>query len=130
MAVLDTSFLIDIIHNSPVALELLVKLERTELNLFVAAPSVMELWAGVSKGKKSQRKKASVEEFLASLNVLPLNSESAKRSAEIEAELSTKGLIIDTEDMMIAGIAVANGEIIITKDAHYTRISNLKVLKY
>lgn len=130
MAVLDTSFLIDFIHNSPRAVELLGKLEQTERNIFVAAPSIIELWAGVLKGKKTEQKKAGLEAFLASLNVLPLDLESAKRAAEIEAELSIKGTIIETEDIMIAGIGMANNETIVTKDAHYTRISNLNVLKY
>ncbi len=31
---------------------------------------------------------------------------------------------------MIAGIAKANGEKIVTRDAHYTRIDGIKVLKY
>lgn len=130
MAVLDSSFLIDLIHNSPVAVDILARLEQTEKNLYVAAPSIMELWAGVLKGRKAEQKKAKLEEFLASLNVLPLNAESAKRAAEIEAELSLKGIMIEIEDIMIAGIASSNGETVVTKDAHYTRVSGLRVFKY
>ncbi|MBI2144175.1 PIN domain-containing protein [Candidatus Woesearchaeota archaeon] len=130
MAVLDTSFLVDITRNSPAAIEILDQLGRTEANIFVAAPSVMELWAGVLKSKKSSGKRKELEEFLASMNILPLERESAKRAAEIESALAEKGITIEAEDVMIAGIAAARGETVVTKDAHYTRISGLRVLKY
>ena len=38
--------------------------------------------------------------------------------------------MIETEDVMIAGITMANGETLVTKDADYARIAGLKVLKY
>ncbi len=68
--------------------------------------------------------------LLQSLTVLSLIARSALKAAEIEAELIKSGKIIETEDMMIAGIAMAHGEMVVTKDEHYTRIAGLRVLKY
>ena len=42
------------------------------------------------------------------MNVLSLDSLSAKRAAEIEVELESKGAAIQAEDVMIAGIAATN----------------------
>ena len=130
MAVLDTSFLIDIFHNSPQALQVLEGLERTDPNLFVAAPSLMELWSGLLRSKKLAAKKVALEQFAASLPVLPLTAESARQAAVMEVELSKKGITVQTEDVMIAAIAVVAGETVVTRDAHYTRIPGLRVLKY
>jgi predicted nucleic acid-binding protein len=64
------------------------------------------------------------------LEVLSLDNDSAKEAAEIQFNLSKKGIKIDNEDIMIAAIAKLNGEKIITKDNHFTFIDGLKVLKY
>ncbi|MEK6837705.1 MAG: type II toxin-antitoxin system VapC family toxin, partial [Nanoarchaeota archaeon] len=69
-------------------------------------------------------------ELLASMNVLSLDSLSAKLAAEIEVEMERKGEAIQAEDVMIAGIAATNAETLVTNDAHYARISGLRVLKY
>ncbi|MEK6838019.1 MAG: PIN domain-containing protein, partial [Nanoarchaeota archaeon] len=83
MAVLESSFLIDILRNYRSAVSLLDELERKGESMFVAAPSVMELWEGALKSKVSEKEKAKVDELLASMNVLSLDSLSAKRAAEI-----------------------------------------------
>ena len=40
------------------------------------------------------------------------------------------GLEIDTEDSMIAGIAIKNNKNILTRDRHFKRIEELKVEEY
>ena len=130
MAVLESSFLVDILRNYRSAVGLLDELERKGESLLVAAPSVMELWEGALKSKVSKKEKAKVDELLASVIVLSLDRLSAKRAAEIEVELESKGTAIQAEDVMIAGITATNGETLITNDAHYARIPGLRVLKY
>lgn len=130
MAVLDSSFLIDILRNNKKALELLDDLERKEQALFITAPTVMELWEGALQSNILEREKGHVEELLAAMTFLPLDIRASKRTAEIEVDLSRKGVSIEAEDIMIAGIALSNGEMVVTKDTHYTFIVGLRVLKY
>ncbi len=130
MAVLDTSFLIDILHNQPTAVQQLTELEQTEKDLFITAPTVMELWEGALLCNLPQKEKNKIEALLSSLSELPFDTTSAKRAAEILVYLTKKGQIIETEDIMIAGIAMASGEKVVTKDEHFTRILGLRVLKY
>ena len=130
MVILESSFLIDVLRSHRSAVELLEELERKGESMLIAAPSVMALWEGALKSKVTGKEKVKVDELLASMPVLPLDSLSAKRAAEIEVELDSKGASIQTEDVMIAGITATNGETLVTNDAHYARIPGLRILKY
>jgi predicted nucleic acid-binding protein len=130
MACLDTSFLIDLLRGRQEVHPLKDELDRTEAVLAIAAPSIMELWAGAELAKVPGKEKERIAELLTSLTVLPLDEQSAKAAGETEAELLRKGSPIETEDIMTAGIARAHGEKVVTRDAHYTRIIGLRVLKY
>lgn len=130
MAVLDTSFLIDLLRNKKEALSLRNELDSLEPTLYATAPSIMELWDGALFSAIPQREKEKVEQLLRAIDILPLDSRGSKRAAEIGFALSKKGEIIQDEDLMIAGIALTNGEMVVTRDEHFTRIPGLKVLKY
>lgn len=130
MVVLDTSFLVDILRNAPRAIELLGEIEGKEPTLLVAAPTVMELWEGALDSKAPEKEKARIDALLASVNVLYFDVRAAKRAAELDFELSRKGTPLELRDVMIAAIAMANGEAVVTKDSDYVRVPGLKVLKY
>ena len=130
MVCLDTTFIIDLLRGKEEISSLKDTLDRTESRLAIAAPSVMELWVGAQLVSKSNEEKAKIDELLQSLIVLELNEHNAKLAGEIEAALIHNGQTIDTEDCMIAGIAISNGETLVTRDAHFARISGLRVLKY
>ena len=76
------------------------------------------------------KEKEKIKALYESFEVLPLDARNAEESGEIEADLAKKGLPIETEDTMIAGIALSRGEKVVTRDEHYARIPGLKVLKY
>ncbi len=130
MVCLDTTFIIDLLRGKEEISSLKDNLDRTESKLAVAAPTIMELWVGAQLVSKSDEEKVKIDELLQSLIVLELNEHNAKLAGEIEAALISKGQVIDTEDCMIAGIAISNGETLVTRDAHFARIPGLRVLKY
>jgi predicted nucleic acid-binding protein len=130
MACLDTSFLVDLLHGKPQALNLKETFDRGNEMISVAAPSVMELWLGALQSKYSGAERAKILGLLEVLDVMPLDLNAAKEAAEIEADLVSRGVTISTEDIMIAAIAKVNGEKVVTRDEHFTRIPGLIVLKY
>ena len=131
MVLLETSFIIDLFQNEPSAVHVFNDIQRKESRIFVAAPTVMELWFGALQSKKlSVQEKDKIDTFLADITLLPLGLLEAKRAAEVEVDLMQKGLMIETEDVQIAGIAMTHGETIVTRDEHYARIPGLRVLKY
>ncbi|MBI3027223.1 PIN domain-containing protein [Candidatus Woesearchaeota archaeon] len=130
MACLDTTFLVDLLRGKKEISDLKEELSKSEPILAVAAPSIMELWAGACLAKASAAEKEKISELLESLEILNLDEKSAKEAGEIEAGLIGEGQIIETEDVMIAAIAKVHGEKIVTRDSHYTKIHGLNVLKY
>ena len=129
MVWLDTSFLVDFLKGKVNFSELTDELERGGV-AFIPAPALMELWLGALLSKVPEEEKERIRTTLAYFPILPLDEETAKESAEIESELLKKGQIIQTEDIMIAGIARKNNESLLTRDSDFTRISGLKVLTY
>ena len=130
MACLETTFIIDLLRAKKEVSELKNNLDKTETSLTIAAPSIMEIWSGAILAKVSLLEKEKINELLQSLEVLFLDEKSAKEAGEIEAELLREGITVETEDIMIAAIARVHGETIVTRDAHYAHIPNLRLLKY
>lgn len=130
MACLETTFLMDLLRGKENVKAIKDELSKTESNLTIASPSIAELWSGACLADISNREKEKVNEMIDSLEVFSLDLKSAKEAGEIEADLIKKGISIETEDIMIAGIAKVNGEKIVTRDEHYLNISGLKIFKY
>lgn len=128
MAVLDTSFLIDLLRGKKEVEGLLDSLEHEEL--VIAAPSIEELWCGALLSAVSEREKKKIHSLCEGLMLGVLDDKSARLAGEIEASLIKKGVQIQVEDCMIAGIAKARNEKIVTRDEHYARIDGVQVLKY
>ncbi len=130
MACLDTTFLIDLLRGRKDIKELKDELNKHESNLYVAAPSVMEIWTGANLNDYPEKEKFKIKYLLESFKVLNFDEKSAKEAGEIQAELIKKGKIIQVQDIMIAAISITNGEKIVTRDEDYIRVNGLKVLKY
>lgn len=130
MVVLETSFVIDILQSVPAALKLLDELQSRESVIYVTSPTVMELWEGALRSKLSVKEKERVDRLLASVIVLHFDARAAKGAAEFRFELSQAGTPVELRDIMIAAVAMANGETVVTKDSDYARIPGLRILKY
>jgi len=127
---LETSFLVDLLHGNPDVKALKEDFDKTESAISVAAPSVMELWSGANYGRLPEKEKQKINEIVRSLIVLPLDEKSAKEAGDIEAALMKSGSPIGVADIMIAGIARANGEKLVTRDSDFAKIPGLQLIKY
>ena len=130
MAVLDSSFLIDVLHGEEGAVRLLNTLQQRESKLLVASPTVMELWEGILRCKLPEKEKEKVEALLYELTILPFHEKEAKIAAKFRVLLAQQGETIELIDILIASITQAQGETIVTRDKHFTRIPELFVLTY
>lgn len=130
MVILDTSFLIDLLRGKEEVKKLWEDIERNEAKVAIATPSIMELWSGACRAKLPAKEKEKIKELGRGLEIMSFDTKSAMEAGEIEVELMQKGLLIETEDTMIAGVARSHGERVVTSNGHYTRIQGLQVLKY
>ena len=87
--------------------------------------SVFELYAGV-EGKRRLRQ---IERLVKSLLILPLDVIEAAIAGKIYTRLKSKGHLVGTRDLLIAGICLANGLPLYTRNVtHFSRIEDLQVL--
>nr|CBH39031.1 conserved hypothetical protein, containing PIN domain [uncultured archaeon]CBH39338.1 conserved hypothetical protein [uncultured archaeon] len=124
--ILDTTFLIDLMKEDPTAVKKLKELERDKITQNIAALTLYELYVGIMLSTKPEKEKRKVLDTLASMNILDLNAKSAAKAGEVQGKLIREGKMIDPEDAMIAGIALLNNEIVLTKNVeHFSRIRAL-----
>ncbi len=78
--------------------------------------------------RDAKKQLVTFEKFMHLNKVLPLSEVIAKKSAEIYAELRSKGLSIGHNDTLIAGTAIAFDMKLITNNTnHFGRISELEI---
>ncbi len=125
----DTTFLVDLMRDVPAASRKAQDLVEKKSALCVTAITVFEIQRGMHRSTDMQRK--NLERVLDGLGLLVLDRASASRAAQIDLRLREKGLEIEAEDCMIAGIALERGESILTRNVkHFSRIPGIRVESY
>ena len=128
--ILDTSFLVDLLRNNPVAVSKISKIENQNEPIATTTISVFEIWQGLPKKSKEQQIEKTLELFK-SINILSLDFDSALEAGEIQRKLTRAGQKIEPQDAMIAGIAKIRRTKVITRNIkHFGRIKGLEVESY
>ncbi len=96
----------------------------------IAIPSIVlyELEYGIAKSNSPRKRQAQLNEICSVVEVLPFNSQEARCSALIRANLEKKGTPIGPYDLLIAGTAVAYQGILVTNNTkEFNRVPDLKL---
>jgi len=128
MIVIDTSVLIDALHRKPAALRKIKELEETGETLCTTQINVLELYKGVYSPTKSEAGLEKVKKLLNALVILTMDEDIYDMFGELSAELRRRGEAIGDFDELIASIALANREAIVSRDGHFQRIPGLRVI--
>jgi predicted nucleic acid-binding protein len=122
VTVLDTNFLIDILRdklNTESILDIIERPKTTTINVF-------ELYFGAERSVKKKESISNVNSLIKSMEVLEFNVPAAVKTANIHAKLKNSGKTLEIEDILIAGIVMANDEELLTRDDHFSRIPGLR----
>lgn len=120
---LDTSFLVDLLRGREDAVLLVDRLEERREPTLIPTPAVYEIEAGLRfRGSRSEAKafQRTAERFPR----LDFDEEAAHQAAEIRAELLRLGEPKNHVDVMIAGIAMAGGHRLVTRDTDFEAIAD------
>lgn len=130
--ILDSSFLIDLLRGKEEGVKQKARfLDQQFIVKAVTSISVMELWRGALKKDVSEEEKQRIKALVSSYTLYSFDEEAALHAAAIESDLSKSGEMIDMEDIMIAGIAKAKKESILTRNQkHFQKIKELQVETY
>ena len=122
MIVLDTSALIDLFRGGEEI--------RNIIGGDVASTAINyhEIFVGI-KHHKAKAEERFFRRFFSDIKILDLDVIAAERSSEIISRLLTLGISVNAIDVLIAGLAIANGaEALITKDQDFDSISKVTEL--
>ncbi len=129
MIVLDTSFLIDYLRG----VEATYDLTDEENEIAITTVTYHEIMVGL-KRKRSKREEKFFRRLFSEVKTLPFDIKAAEESSSIAARLMAIGKEINALDILIAGIAIANGaDRIITRDTDFkevAKISDIDVVLY
>jgi predicted nucleic acid-binding protein len=124
LIIADTDVIIDFFANVPPFARYVSELIQKN-KLAITSVSVFELYAGVI-GKKRLRQ---VDTFVKSVLIFPLSLIEAAIAAKIFTELKIRGRLMGNQDILIAGICVANSLPLLTKNTvHFTPIKELMLV--
>lgn len=93
--------------------------------LYLPSIALGELYAGACRSARPDKNLAQIEEFLASVTVLPSDEAVALHYGRISAGLAAKGTPIPQNDMWIAACAMQWNLTLATTDQHYSLIEGL-----
>ncbi|HEX2162470.1 MAG TPA: PIN domain-containing protein [Thermoanaerobaculia bacterium] len=123
MIVADTDVLIDFLTDREPAAERVAALLGAG-SLATTAVARFELQSGV----RDEREERRVRDLLAALPVLPLDGAAADAAATVRRELRSRGEDVGMADSLIAGIALAAGAELFTRNRrHFSRVPSLRL---
>ena len=124
MIVADSDVLIDFLAGVQPAKDQIAEYINTD-QLQTTAVSCFELLSGAGENKRGH----AVRQLLESVTVLPLDRAAARHAADVRRKLDRTGQKIGMGDSLIAGIALAHGVPLFTRNrAHFERVENLKLV--
>jgi hypothetical protein len=129
MPVADTSFLIDIMRRDPAALSVYHEYEMQEIALSTTVITAMELFKGayISKNRRNVEK---AEQILALFTILPFDEMMFPVFGRLSAGLCLSGNPIGDFDEVIGAMTLCHDGEIITRDRHFEKVPELKVIGY
>lgn len=123
LVIADTDIVFDFFTNTPPFAQALADLMQ-EGRLAITAITVFELYAGVRGPKRLKQ----IEAFCEHVPVFALNLLAAAYAGKIYTDLKSKGRAVGNQDVLIAGICLANGLPLLTGNtAHFTPIKGLAI---
>jgi tRNA(fMet)-specific endonuclease VapC len=71
---------------------------------------------------KSKIRKQAAERFLSGATVCSFDRSAAREAAKLFEELQAAGRMVNENDLLIAGIALANDEVLLTRDQKFANV--------
>ncbi len=125
MRLLDTDTCIELLRGNAKVLEHRAKTRDDVATSWITAA---ELYYGAAKSRAHSHNHALVTRFLATLDILELDSAAAQLFGAHKAALETAGRRLTDADLLIAAVAQSRGAMLVTGNRrHYARIDGLAI---
>lgn len=129
MIIFDTSAIIDFLRGGKDTRSIVESVEETGDRVAMTAVSLFELLSPIEH-RRLHKEEAAVRAFAQQAIVLGLDSNAAAAASKIMGGLLRLGTPLNPLDVLISGIAVANGaEKIVTSDKDFDQVSRIEDLE-
>ncbi len=95
--------------------------------VLLAAPVLYELRRGAVRAARAKALQQAIDDIASVHEVAPFDAAAAEAAAKLGVALAGKGRQIHHLDTMIAGVAVARGAVLVTRDKDFKSVAGLKV---
>jgi len=124
----DTSFLIALLRRDADAEAKLESYIQDGEMITTTPICACELFAGAYKSTKRNLEIKRVKEFLSRMDLLEFSAQACERFGRVRCELESRGTPVGDFDIMIAAIAMAHSQPVLTSDVeHFRKIPGLTV---
>jgi predicted nucleic acid-binding protein len=136
LACLDTDVLVDLTGRSGRALAQraiasVLSIRGTGEEICTTRFNAAELYLGVELSNDRRRQQLAVQSILSRMRVLDFDDRAARQYARIVSILTRLGLPIGEVDSLIASVALANGESLVTRNVrHFRVVAGLTLVTY
>jgi tRNA(fMet)-specific endonuclease VapC len=121
VTLLDTSVIIDFLAGDQKIVALIQEIIRRE-DVKTTTITEYELLR-----HKTKIRKQAAERFLSGVTVYSFDRAAAQRAALLFEELRDSGRMINENDLLIAGISLANDELLLTRDQKFGNLDNVNI---
>jgi tRNA(fMet)-specific endonuclease VapC len=97
------------------------------VDLYIPAVVIGELIYGAAKSGNREKNLKRIDELVSKSAVLNIELRTARAFGNLKQQLRSKGRPIPDNDLWIAALAIDRQFTLITRDAHFKNIDNLKV---
>jgi tRNA(fMet)-specific endonuclease VapC len=126
-ALTDTDILSLFFRNNPNVVAHFQAYQNEHIQISISIITYYEILSGL-KHRDARKQLAAFLDFAALNTVLPLTEKSVSISAEIYSNLRSKGTPVDDIDILIAGVAISNNLVLVTRNnRHFGKIENLSL---
>ena len=123
IVIADTDVVIDFFSGAEPAASIMTRLIEGD-RLALTSVTIFELFAGITGTKRLTQ----IRNLIAAIPIFPLGKSEAEAGARIYNELKKGGNLIGNQDILIAGICIAQDVALFSKNKdHFSRISHLRL---
>ncbi len=125
LLMLDTNLCIRALRDRPAYIR--ARLQQEAESVCISTIILYELYVGAEQSARPDHQREAVEQFAAKLHLLEFDENASRHAANIRADLSKRGMIIGSNDILIAGHARSLGLKLITGNLReFGRVDGLR----
>jgi tRNA(fMet)-specific endonuclease VapC len=96
--------------------------------VFIPSIALGELNYGARKSGRSQENLERIEELISNSTIVGCDADTARQYGDVKNRLRIKGRPLPENDVWISALALQHSLTLVTRDAHFQEVENLKTI--